>query len=203
MPLRPMVWPFDGVADFHVERRQVPVQRLHAEAVIDEDPVPIDPQPTRVQHRAVVRRHDRHVCRHRQVESQMDLPIDFLALIEVRAMVGEAGFDLRVAQLDEGTAPQSRRRGLVREAPRSRRRCTSQLAVDRRGSRQQVFAGRSVSFSFGEWSRISGTTRLMNLSSSSMRLCLNGFVNTLSTKLARDVVGRFVACERQTRALRS
>ena len=42
----------------------------------------------------------------------------------------------------------------------------------------------AVSFSSGECSRISGTTRLMNLSSISIRLFLNGFSKTLSTKVA-------------------
>ena len=41
-----------------------------------------------------------------------------------------------------------------------------------------------VIFSSGECSRISGTTRLRNLSSISIRLFLNGFANTLSTNVA-------------------
>ncbi len=42
----------------------------------------------------------------------------------------------------------------------------------------------AVIFSSGECSMISGTTRLMNLSSISIRLFLNGFSKTLSMKVA-------------------
>ena len=43
---------FHAVADLDADRRQVPIQRLHAEAVIDDDAVAVDTQVRRVDDRA-------------------------------------------------------------------------------------------------------------------------------------------------------
>ena len=47
-----------------------------------------------------------------EVESEVHLPIDFLALVEVRAVVGEPRFDRCVPERLEGVLPQHLRRGL-------------------------------------------------------------------------------------------
>ena len=113
----------DRVADLHVERRQVAVERLHAQPVVD----------------------DRRSCRRcrassacstlpslaaatgtcavdREVEPEVHLLVDFLALVDVGAVVGEARFDLRVAELDERLLPEPRRRRSASRTPRSARR---------------------------------------------------------------------------------
>ena len=79
----------DGVAHIHVERRQMTVKRLHAHAVIDHDAVSVNAEPARVQDPAGVRCHHPHRGRDRQIESEMRLLIDFLALVDVGAPIGE------------------------------------------------------------------------------------------------------------------
>ena len=66
--------------------------------------------------------HDRHVRGDREVEAEVDLLIDLLALVDVGAVVGEARLDLRVAELDERAVPQLRRRRLLRQRRDLRRR---------------------------------------------------------------------------------
>ena len=59
MPLRPMAWPFVTVSPtFTLDRREVRVERLHAEAVVDDDAVAVDAEERRVHDLAVVRRDD-------------------------------------------------------------------------------------------------------------------------------------------------
>ena len=48
------------------------------------------------------------VRRHREVEAEVHLLVDLLALVEVGAVVGEARLDLRVAELHERPVPQHR-----------------------------------------------------------------------------------------------
>ena len=80
------------------------------------------PSQRALHHLAGVRRDDRHVARDGEVEAEVDLLVDLLALVDVGAVIGERRFDLRVAELHERSVPQYRRRRLLREAPRSRRR---------------------------------------------------------------------------------
>src|SRR5260221_10577710 len=93
-----------GVADFDVERRQMPVERLHAEPVVDDDAVPVNAEPAGVDYRPRVRSDDRDAARDGEVEAQVDLLIDLLAGIRVSAMVGETGYYRQVAGLSEWTA---------------------------------------------------------------------------------------------------
>ena len=134
---------------------------------------------------AVVGREDRHVRRHRKVEAEVDLLVHFLALVDVRPVIGEAGLDLRVAELHER---------LASRAVRGRRACgerrdlvrvdAAQFAVQPAETRAACRRVGISIFSSGECSMISGTTRLMNSSSIAIRLRLNGFSKTLSTNVA-------------------
>ena len=67
----------------------MPVERLHAEAMIEDDAVAVDAEVVRVQHPSVVGGEHGHRCRDGEVEAKVDLLIDLLALIEVGAMIGE------------------------------------------------------------------------------------------------------------------
>ena len=69
-------------------------------------------------HDAAVRRGHRRVLERREVVSEMHLPIDFLALVEVGAKVGEPRLDVDVAER-ERLAPQHLRPGLRRQLPQS------------------------------------------------------------------------------------
>src|SRR5438067_6162640 len=84
----------DAIADLHVERQQERVQRLHAHPVVEDHAVAVNAEPARVQHRAGVRRGDRHVRGDREIESEVRLLIDFLSLVDVRAAIREARLDL-------------------------------------------------------------------------------------------------------------
>src|SRR6476660_2552265 len=61
------------VADFDVERREVPVQRLHSHPVIDDDAVAVNAEPVGVQHGSGIRRDDGHAAGHREIEAEMYL----------------------------------------------------------------------------------------------------------------------------------
>jgi hypothetical protein len=175
-----------AVADLDVERHQVPVERLHAEAMIDDDAVTVDAEPAGVDDGAGGGGGDRHVLRNREVEAEVRLLIDLFALVDVRPPIGEAGLDLRVAELEERAVPQFFGAVfaasaaicsalILRSSPFTRRNPASISGLSCAGA---------VIFSSGECSMISGTTRLMNLSSISIRLFLNGFSNALSMNVA-------------------
>src|SRR5581483_2605053 len=73
-----------------------------------DDAVAVNPEPARVHHLAGVGGDHRHAARRGQIESEVHLLIDFLPLVEIGPVIREGGLDLRVAQLDEGAAPQLR-----------------------------------------------------------------------------------------------
>src|SRR5947207_4058747 len=98
----------DQVANLHVDRREMPVQRSDAHPVVEDHAGSVDPEPARGEHLPVVRGEHRYRGRDRQVEPQMNLLVDLLPFVEVRPMVGEARLDLRIAQLYEGSLPESR-----------------------------------------------------------------------------------------------
>ena len=50
---------------------------------------------------------DRHAACDGQIEAEMDLLIDLLAFVEIRAVIGERRFDLGVAELDERPRPKT------------------------------------------------------------------------------------------------
>ena len=56
--------------------------------------VPVDAEPARVQHGPGVRGDDGHAAGHGEIESEVRLLVDFVALVEVDAAIGEARFDL-------------------------------------------------------------------------------------------------------------
>ena len=73
-----------------------------------------------------------------EVEAEVHLLIDFLALVDVGALIGEARFDRRVHQLLERALPQQLRRALRGERGDRRVVLLAQLAVDGEERRQQV-----------------------------------------------------------------
>ena len=97
----------DAIADLDVERHQVPVQGLHAQAVIDDHAVAVDAKPARVDDRAGVGREHGDVFGDGKVEPEVDLLVDVLAFVDVGAVIREAGLDLRVAELHERTVPEA------------------------------------------------------------------------------------------------
>ena len=97
---------FDDLPGAYADRRQVRVKRLQAHAVIEDDAVAVDPQPTRMQHAAAVRRLNRGRGRRCEIEAEMDLVIDVVAVVDVGALIGEPGFDGRVDELLERALPE-------------------------------------------------------------------------------------------------
>ena len=99
------------------------VERLDAHAVIDDDAVAVDPELVGEDHLAAVRRDDRHAGERREVEAEVRLLVDFLALVDVGALVGERGLDGVVGErVEDDAAPVHLGRALLREARQSSRR---------------------------------------------------------------------------------
>ena len=103
--------------------------------VVDDHAVAVDAEPARVEHRAGVRGDDRHVLGDREIEAEVDLLIDLLALVDVGAVIGEArprpascraGRTVRPTA-SSATSCVAQRRDLVRVD-------LAQLAVDRAGT---------------------------------------------------------------------
>src|SRR5262245_43191819 len=84
----------DAIPGLDVHRREVAIKRLDAEAMVDDDAVAVDAEVVRVHHDAALGRGDRNIGRHRQVEPEVHLPVDFLPLVEVGPVVGELRFHL-------------------------------------------------------------------------------------------------------------
>ena len=72
----------------------MPVERLHAQPVVDDHAVAVDAEPARVQHDSAVGGGDGHVLGDGQIETEVGLLIDLFALVHVGSAVGEAGFHL-------------------------------------------------------------------------------------------------------------
>ena len=71
------------------------VQRLHAHAVVDDHAVAVDAEPARVARTVpAFAATTATSARDRQIEAEMHLLIDFLALVEIGSVIGERGFDL-------------------------------------------------------------------------------------------------------------
>ena len=63
---------------------------MHAVKVgVDHDAVAIDPEVIRMHHDAALGSGHGHVGRHRQIESQVYLLVDFLSLVHVGPVIGE------------------------------------------------------------------------------------------------------------------
>ena len=116
MPLRPISLSlFDLVAHLDADRRQMAVERLHAEAVVDDHAVAVDAQIRGMDNDAPLRGLDRHLLCDGEIEAEVHLAIDFLPHVRVGAEVGELRFDRGVAQRLERLFPHHLRRGLPRE----------------------------------------------------------------------------------------
>ena len=129
----------------------------------------------------------------------MRLLVDFLALVDVGALVGERGFDGVVRErMEDDAAPAASR-------ARSASRTTAIFSAFFRRSSPLItrnFASVSPSgFTSVVPSRIAGTTRSRNLSSSSMRLFLNGFGKRPVIEIGARRVARLVAREQPDRRL--
>ena len=106
------------------------VQRLHAEAVVDDDAVAVDAEIRRVDDHSGLRRLDRHLLRDREIESQMHLAIDLLAHVGVGAEIGELRFHRRVGERLERRLPHHLGRRLLREPGDRLGVAAPQVAVD-------------------------------------------------------------------------
>jgi hypothetical protein len=118
------------VADFHRKRRQVPVERLDAHSVVDHHAVAVDAQIRGVNHRPALRRANRRVSDRREVEAEVNLRVHLLALVDVRARVGELRLHLRIAKLPERIVELQFGRCLGREARDVRVVLAPEVAVD-------------------------------------------------------------------------
>ena len=75
----------------------------------------------------------------REVEAEMDLLIDLLAVVDVGALIGERGFDGGVGErMEDDAAPEHVRRRLLREACDLLGVLPPQLAVDLQELLQRV-----------------------------------------------------------------
>src|SRR5688572_5825373 len=84
----------DSLPDLDVDGRQMSVQRLHAKTMVDDDAVAVDTEVAGMHDHAALRGGDRRLGSDGQVEPEVDLLIDVLALIDVGAAVGEPRLDL-------------------------------------------------------------------------------------------------------------
>ena len=129
-PVRPSSGAFlHPVARLHADRRQVRVERLHAQAVIDDHAVAVDAEEVGKHHDAGVGDVDRRVLHRRQVEAQVHLAVDLLVAEEVGPLIGEPRLHLRVAELGERFAPQHLR---LSSAPPDRGWCRRSSCAVRR-----------------------------------------------------------------------
>ncbi len=80
--------------------------------MVEDNAVAVNPQRSRINDSAVIRRFHTDVLRNRQVVSQVNLLIDFLAVIDVIPHIGKARFCLGVRLPDERPRPQEPVRGL-------------------------------------------------------------------------------------------
>ena len=106
-----------GIAGPHADGRQVRVERLQAQAVVDDHAVAVDAEVVGPHHPARVGGDDRHVGGHRQVEPEMHLLVDLPPLVHVGAVVAETRLDLRVGQLPERFGPEPLAGGVRRQFP--------------------------------------------------------------------------------------
>ena len=95
-----------GIARLHINRTEMPVDRLQPIAVIDHHTVSVNAKFRRIHHLPRVGGHYRNVLRHTEIESEVHLPIHFLALVYVGPLVGELRFHLRISKLHERSFPQ-------------------------------------------------------------------------------------------------
>jgi hypothetical protein len=122
---------FDVVARRDPDLRQMRIEGLQAHAVVDDYAIAVDAEPAGVHDAAAVRRVHGRRDRRREIEAEVDLVVDFLSLVDVGALIGEAGFDGRVDQLLERPAPEDFRRRLRGEGRDRLAVQAAQLAIDR------------------------------------------------------------------------
>ena len=135
---------FDGVARLHPGAREVAVERLQAEPVVDDDGVAVDRQRAREGDHTLVRGGHRALSERREVVAKMHLPVDLPASVEVGAHLGEVREDLRVAGLDEGALPQRVGRRPEGGAPLLLLGLPAEVAVDQEEAVEQRLRGRAL-----------------------------------------------------------
>src|SRR5258706_11223670 len=96
----------DGVADLHGRAREMGVERLQTEPVVDHHRVAVDRERLGEHDHALVRGRHRRLSRRRQVVPEMDLPVDLFAAVHVAARLGEIREHLGVACLHERPVPE-------------------------------------------------------------------------------------------------
>src|SRR5438093_42850 len=96
----------DGVADLHGRAREMRVQRLQAQAVVDHDRVAVDREGLGEDDDALVGGRDRRLPRGREIVAEVHLAIDLAAGIDVGAQLGEVREHLGVPRLDERPLPE-------------------------------------------------------------------------------------------------
>src|SRR5437016_4376544 len=135
---------FDGVARLHPGAREVAVERLQTEPVVDDDGVAVDRQRAREGDHALVRGGHRALSERSEVVAKMHLPVDLPASVEVGARLGEVREDLRVAGLDEDAIPQRVGRRPEGGAPLLLLGLPAEVAVDQEEAVEQRLRGRAL-----------------------------------------------------------
>src|SRR6267142_3283435 len=96
------------VADLHLDRRQVRVERLQPEPVVEDHGVAVDRERAGEGDDAGVGGRHRRLLGGGEVVSVVDLRVDGAAVVDVRARLREVREHLRVARLGEGACPERR-----------------------------------------------------------------------------------------------
>src|SRR5215813_13027562 len=134
----------DVLARLHVDGAQVAVQGEDTEAVIENHGIAVNAQRTGVHHNAVLRRLDGAELQGGEVESEMRLMIDYLALIGVRTAIGERAKRRSIRLPVKRPVPQRFRRGVGRQLADARLVLLPQVAVDRQIALYEVATRRKA-----------------------------------------------------------
>ena len=140
------------------------IQRLHAEAVIDDHAVAVDAEEVGEHHDAGVRREHRRLLQRGEIEAEVHLLVDLLVVEEIGAAIGKARFDLRVAHRRERLRPTTSSAALfARQRGDGVVVLLAQVAVDLEEALRATRPAEPVStFRSGVFEAIAGTTRSRN-----------------------------------------
>ena len=91
---------------FYIDLTHVAIERHQSGAVVDQHGIAVDAKVFRKHDFPIVARFDRSVLYDRQIESNVILLINWLAVVNVGPPVSEVRFHLRVAQLHKRAVPE-------------------------------------------------------------------------------------------------
>ena len=130
----------DPVAHLDADLAQVAIDRLHPVSVIQHNAIAENAQIPRPHHAPVIGGEHWPVRDIGKIEAQVHLPIDFLAVVNIVAQVGEVG--LFLAPVQERAYPENLLLGLEAQIGKLLVVGAAHRAVDEKEARQQVLARR-------------------------------------------------------------